>query len=295
MAKPSGLFLRTRLGLLAATAAGLAVVLTLRDPGLTIDEPLDVRPGRTYVATLQAEGWRFFRPEVVERVFRDNAEHPPLGRWLLGLASSLGEPFEIMLLGADPTGLYVLSGRLAPALAFAVLVGAGGQPHRADAGVRAAGVGRRLGTAGHAPRVCPRPSGCPRYVPQPLLDGRPAGRSARHGGAAASPLRDPRRRAALWSPGAADQDPRLVSLPILAVWAFTGYRAACRSAAGDLEPWPEPGLLPGRLALALVRHLGALEGLLGNAVQRTTIMVQYFGQVCADRDVPWHYPWFISP
>ena len=24
----------------------------------------------------------------------------------------------------------------------------------------------------------------------------------------------------------------------------------------------------------------------------TTIMVQYFGQVVADRDVPWHYPWF---
>ena len=21
-------------------------------------------------------------------------------------------------------------------------------------------------------------------------------------------------------------------------------------------------------------------------------MVQYFGQVIADRDVPWHYPWF---
>ena len=25
---------------------------------------------------------------------------------------------------------------------------------------------------------------------------------------------------------------------------------------------------------------------------RSTIMVQYFGQVFADRDVPWHYPWF---
>ena len=64
-----------------------------------------------------------FEPEVVQRVFRDNAEHPPVGRWLLGLASSLGEPFQIMLLGPDPTGLYVLSGRLAPALAFAILVG----------------------------------------------------------------------------------------------------------------------------------------------------------------------------
>ena len=108
---------------MAATVAGLAVLLTLGDPGLTIDEPLDVRPGRTYVAALQAQGWRFFERGFVERVFRDNAEHPPLGRWLLGLASTPGGAFQIMLLGADPTGLYVLSGRLAPALAFAVLVG----------------------------------------------------------------------------------------------------------------------------------------------------------------------------
>jgi hypothetical protein len=27
-------------------------------------------------------------------------------------------------------------------------------------------------------------------------------------------------------------------------------------------------------------------------VERATIMVEYFGRVMADRDVPWHYPWF---
>jgi hypothetical protein len=30
----------------------------------------------------------------------------------------------------------------------------------------------------------------------------------------------------------------------------------------------------------------------GTSVQRVPIMVEYFGQVLADRDVPWHYPWF---
>ena len=50
-----------RLGLMAAIVAGLAVLLTLGDPGLTIDEPLDVRPGRTYVATLQASGLAILR------------------------------------------------------------------------------------------------------------------------------------------------------------------------------------------------------------------------------------------
>ena len=35
-----------------------------------------------------------------------------------------------------------------------------------------------------------------------------------------------------------------------------------------------------------------LQAYLGTGVVRSTIMVQYFGQVVADRDVPWHYPWF---
>ena len=46
------------------------------------------------------------------------------------------------------------------------------------------------------------------------------------------------------------------------------------------------------LALALVRFLGQDPGYWGTGVVRVTIMVQYFGQVFADRDVPWHYPWF---
>src|SRR3954466_4139863 len=126
MAQPAGPT-RSRGGgrpaLAGAAAAGLAVVLTLGGPGITIDEPLDVRPGRTYVATLRARGWRFFAPEVVDAVFRDNAEHPPLGRWLLGLASTLGEPLEILIMGGpDPIGLYLHAGRVAPALAFAALV-----------------------------------------------------------------------------------------------------------------------------------------------------------------------------
>src|SRR5262245_57122995 len=88
-----------RLAAIAGTLAGLSVLFTLGGPGITVDEPLDVRPGRTYVSTLRARGWRFFEPEVVDAVFRDNAEHPPLGRWLLGIASTLGEPLEIIMMG----------------------------------------------------------------------------------------------------------------------------------------------------------------------------------------------------
>jgi hypothetical protein len=35
-----------------------------------------------------------------------------------------------------------------------------------------------------------------------------------------------------------------------------------------------------------------LRGYLGTGVHRVAIRVLYFGQVYADRDVPWHYPWF---
>src|SRR5689334_11268454 len=102
-------------------AGGLAVILTLGDPGITIDEPLDVGPGRKYVATLLLKGARFFDRSTVTQVFRDNAEHPPLGRWLLGIASTVGEPLEGLLGGFDP--YHVHAGRLAPALIFAGLVG----------------------------------------------------------------------------------------------------------------------------------------------------------------------------
>src|SRR5262249_46106378 len=101
--------------------ASAAVILTLNGPGLTVDEPLDVRPGRAYWKILKEEGWNFLAPEVIDRTYFDNAEHPPLGRWLLGLASIVGEPFEILFKGPDPTGSYILAGRLAPALTFGAL------------------------------------------------------------------------------------------------------------------------------------------------------------------------------
>ncbi len=120
----SGWRTSSRLAWALGAIAFLSVLATLVDPGITIDEPLDVRPGRTYVSTLRARGLRFFERATVDAVFRDNAEHPPLGRWLLGIASTLGEPFEVILRGGpDPIGQYIVSGRLAPALTFGALVG----------------------------------------------------------------------------------------------------------------------------------------------------------------------------
>ena len=113
---------RTLAGALAmGTLAFASVIATLGGPGITCDEPLDVRPGTTYVAAIKRLGSGFFTPSAVDRVFRDNAEHPPLGRWFLGVAATLGAPFESSWFGgADPFDVH--AGRLAPAAAFGLLI-----------------------------------------------------------------------------------------------------------------------------------------------------------------------------
>jgi 4-amino-4-deoxy-L-arabinose transferase-like glycosyltransferase len=278
-----------RMGLLIGLVAGLAVVLTLGDPGLTVDEPLDVRPGRTYVATLRRQGWRFFDPGVVEAVFRDNAEHPPLGRWLLGAASTLAEPFEVLLRGSDPTGLYVLSGRLAPALAFAVLVGAI-TAEAARRWNRAAGI-----AAGWALLVMPRVFA---HAHLAALDtflslfwtlGLLAGARAldrQHSswhvvGAGAA-----------WSLALLTKIHAWLLLPILTGWAIA--KLPWRRAVTAIMIWTMTGV-----GLFLLGWPGLWYGTWsrwraywGTSLQRVPIMVEYFGQVVPDRDVPWHYPWF---
>ncbi len=269
--------------------ATLAVVLTLGDPGITIDEPLDVRPGRTYVATLRARGLRFFDRATVDAVFRDNAEHPPLGRWLLGVASTLGEPFEVLLRGGpDPVGLYVVAGRLAPALAFGVLVG-----------LVAGSAGRRYGrgagvVAGLALASCPRvfahahlgalDTFISLFWTLALLaaargiEGRRPGLMLAVAGLAWGLALLTKIHAWFLPPLVLAH--ALVHLkPGRAVAAWIGWMGA--GLATFFAGWPWLWFEP----------VGRLAAYLGTGVERVSIRVLYFGQVYADRDVPWHYPW----
>jgi 4-amino-4-deoxy-L-arabinose transferase-like glycosyltransferase len=281
-----------RLAWAIGSAAGLAVVLTLADPGLTTDEPLDVRPGRTYVSALRARGLGFFGRSVVDAVFRDNAEHPPMGRWLLGIASTLGQPFETLLFGPDPVGLYVLSGRLAPATAFAVLVGlvvhASARRYGTPAGV----------SSGFALAVMPRVFAHAHLgaldtfitlfwtlalfaVDRALTSRRPVLAMAAAGAA--------------WSLALLTKIHAWFLIPVVLVWSFVrlGVRRPTRPLAA-FSTWAATGLV---LFFAgwpwfwydtwprVLRYLGT-------GVERSVILVQYFGRVYADRDVPWHYPWF---
>jgi len=268
--------------------AWLAVVSTLDAPGLTVDEPLDVRPGRTYVSTLWNERGRFLDRAVVDRVFRDNAEHPPLGRWLLGIASTLGEPFEVMVKGPDPSGHYVLAGRLAPATVFGVLVGA----IAAVAGRRwglAAGVG-----AGFAIATMPRVFAHAHlaaldtflafFWTMALLAGERASRSPR-------PVRAMMLAGAVWSLALLTKIHGWFLLPLLAAWSLA--RLPPRRALLAMAGWTVVGVGLFWAGWPWLWHdtWARLWAYWGTGVARATIRVEYFGRVYADRDVPWHYPW----
>jgi 4-amino-4-deoxy-L-arabinose transferase-like glycosyltransferase len=268
--------------------SGLAVVSTLDGPGLTVDEPLDVRPGRTYVAELRSRGWQFFSPAVVDRVFRDNAEHPPLGRWLLGIASALGEPFEVLLKGPDPTGHYVLSGRLAPAVAFAALVslvaGAAGRRWGTAAGVAAGFAMATMPRAFSHAHLAALDTFLALFWTWALLAGERTLRSPR-------PVRAMIGAGAVWSLALLTKIHAWLLLPILGVWSLLCLPP--RRALLAMTVWAVVGISLFGLGWPWLWYDSwiRLWAYWGTGVRRITIVAEYFGRTYADRDVPWHYPW----
>jgi len=279
-----------RIALALGALAFLAVLMTLADPGITVDEPLDVRPGRAYVAGLRKQGLRAFERGAVDRTYRDNAEHPPLGRWLLGLASTLGEPFEVLGMGgADPTGTYVLAGRLAPAVAFAILVG-----------LVAAAAGRRHGPAGAvgaglALMFMPRAFAHAHLgaldtllclfwtlallrVDRALVSTRPG--SAMVGAGLA------------WGLALLTKIHAWLLPPIVLAFALARLRPA--KAVGACAAWGVAGLAVFAAGWPWLWYDSRVRWLafLATGLERTPIRVLYFGRVYLDREVPWHYPWF---
>ena len=287
--EPSGSWTVRRIAWALGAVGGLVIVLTLADPGVTVDEPLDVRPGRRYVETLCKEGWRFWDRPVVDRVFRDNAEHPPLGRWLLGLASTLGEPFEVLILGGpDPLGTYVVAGRLAPAAAFAILVG-----------LVSFETGRRYGRpaalgAGFALMAMPRVLA---HAHLGALDTFIALFWSWSLLRVVRALESERPQAAmvgaglLWGLALLTKIHAWLLPPIVLAWALTRLRPG--QALRAFATWAIPGLA---LFFAGWPWLwydswARLSGYLSTGLHRAPIRVLYLGHVFLDRDVPWHYSW----
>ena len=241
------------------------------------------------MATLRARGLGFFAPDVVDAVFRDNAEHPPLGRLLLGIASTLGEPVELTLAGSrDPVGLYVRSGRIAPALIFGLMVG-----FIASETARRYGRGAGI-AAGVSLAIMPRVFA---HAHLAALDTFIAASwsMALLAAARAAEGRRPTLGIALaglaWGLALLTKIHAWFLPPIVLAWclwhlkpvrALLAWMAWLASGlalfvAGWPWLWSDP--------------LGRLRAYLGTGVDRVAIQVLYFGRVYADRDVPWHYPW----
>jgi 4-amino-4-deoxy-L-arabinose transferase-like glycosyltransferase len=274
---------------LGGTSA-LAVLLTIGDPGITIDEPLDVRPGRTYVSTLRLRGLGFFDRAVVDGVFRDNAEHPPLGRWLLGIASTLGQPFEMALGGSrDPVDLYIRSGRMAPALAFGLLVGM----IALEAGQR---YGRVAGVSGGVSLAI-----MPRMFAHAHLAALDTFIACFWTLALLSAVRAIEGRRLGLGMTLAGLAWGLALLMKIHAWFLPPIILAC--CLSRLKPgravlawsiWATSGLALFFAGWPWLWYdpVGRLLAYVGTGVERVSIQVLYFGKVYADRDVPWHYPWF---
>lgn len=71
--------------LLVGLAGLLAVLVTLDDPGLTVDEPINVAYGKRLVWTIRSAPDDLVTARGVERLWRKGYDHPPLGRLFLGL------------------------------------------------------------------------------------------------------------------------------------------------------------------------------------------------------------------
>ncbi len=269
--------------------AAVWTIGTIDFHGMTIDEPLDVAPGRKYVQTLWSQGFDFFSRDVVLHVFEDNAEHPPLGRWLLGIASIVGQPIELILLGRDPIGLYVRSARAAPALAFAALVGivslSAGRRYGRAAGV-AAGLSLMMmpRVAAHGHLAALDTFVALFWTLALLLVGR-AVESPR-------PVRAMAFAGLFWGLAILTKIHGWLLPPLVFVWVLA--RLPIRRAIPGLLVWVSTGLLTFFVGWPWLWY-SATERLWAYArtgVERTTILVQYFGSVYRDTEVPWHYPWF---
>ncbi len=277
-----------------AVFAGLAVVLTLGDPGITSDEPIDVKVGQQYIDQafgladrIGLEGLSAVDRRSIDAFFADNSQHPPLGRWLVGLASRLGEPFEAFLGGADP--LSVHPARLAPALAFSALVGLLAWA----AGVR---YGKGAGLiAGLSVLMMPRVFAHAHFATLDTF------------------------LALTWTLALLSADralghPRPVRASALAGF-FWGLALLVKIHAWLLPPLvlaialarrPRPGQAIAALSAGTATGLAVLlvgwpwlwfdsferlRGFLSTSVVRLSLKVEYFGAIYFDREVPWHYPW----
>lgn len=95
----------------------LVVLITRNDPGLTVDEPINVGHGKRLAHTLFHSPGEFLRARGVDALWRNGHEHPPLCRTLIGLTHAAFDDVP-----HDPAAILPKRGRAIGALALAVIV-----------------------------------------------------------------------------------------------------------------------------------------------------------------------------
>lgn len=279
-----------RLALGLGALAGFLVLVTLGAPGITIDEPIDAKVGAHYLG--QGQRWLHRGPARIGRAeldstFADNAQHPPLGRWLLGLAT-LASPFEPWLGGVDPFSVH--SARLAPMLAFALLVAlVSGTMARRSGPVAGIGAGLALilfpRSFAHA-HLATLDTFLSLFWTLALISADSALRSRR-------PVLGLALAGFAWGLALLTKIHAVLLPPLILLDALLRKEPAPRRRALGLVLWASVGLAVFFAGWPWLWFdtSSRLAAYLSTSTERLSLSVLYLGHVYPDRSVPWHYPW----
>ncbi len=269
--------------LLMALTATLLAGWTRTAPGYTSDEPFNVLYGKTFVAEFVQKPWFVFDAGDVARVFGPRAEHPPLGRWLIGWTNFLLDPQW-----RDTTSFDLDKARWAPALCYGLLTAlvawaasSSGRLALWSAGLLLLSLPRLFGHAHFAALELPLTL-CYTAALVALMAAvrsRLAYRWVVLAGAAAGLAMLTKIHGFLLLPTAAVCFARYGPKRAALSTSLYALVAGCVWFAG--WPW---------LWYAPVAHTVSF---LSSGVARATTYVTYLGTVYADHEVPWHYPWVM--
>lgn len=285
---------------LLALIAFMSVILTLdaaqdcswssEGPGVTFDEGFNVEMGVYLVESSLATGLGMLHPATQYEIAHDpryNPDHPPLGRWVLGLANGI-----LNRLAPQNDRLYVLTfARCGSALAYALTVLLLSRTALAwwgTAGSLGSGLSLLLTPRlfGHAHLASLETAMNLTFIAVVLV------LAQRWSGKESLSWRDGLWPGLLLGLALLTKMQAIFLLPAIAVWGLWNWRLRAIV----------PGLVLGVVAV-LVFLLGwpwlwdaPLERSLqyfSRSTERITLYCYYLGERYADKEVPWHYPWVM--
>ncbi len=280
---------------LAATVATLAPAVN--GPGVTCDELYHTAMGKSQVTALRQQGFAFFKPENIAKNYPWQPDGPPvqapLGYWILGWTHHLFDPAP-----NNPGVLSIPAARFAPAAAFALLVlMIGAWTARREgplAGcVAAAAVLFMPRLFGHA-HLAALDMLTTLFFVAAVLAVTEAVRGGRFWQFALA--------GAVWGAAVLVRLHGLLLAPPVVMWLVWRLFFQNKEVKGSLvrglmqiAVWASAGVATVFVGWPWL-WLGPVERFrlyLSSGTARQPINVFYAGQVWADRDVPWHYPWVM--